>query len=221
MKLTTWNCRRGPLNEKIAALDDLRSDILVLTEASPPRTATPDILWFGERRYGVAIVARPPYRVQRLRHSAVPCVYPVRVSGPQTFTLFGIWTWQAPTYKQALINGLDAYVRLPKPWVIAGDFNGNIGFDRPRARTKWSDCFARLEAQGLVSAFHAHTGTNHGAELVPTHYFLTHRDRPFHIDYCFIPEAWLPQLQDVTIAPYEKYASLSDHRPVSFALRTS
>ena len=219
MKLTTWNCRRGQLDARIAALDELRADILVLTEASPPRKPSANICWFGDGRYGVAIVAQPPYRIEQIEHSAVPCVYPVRISGPQTFTLFGVWTWQAPTYKKALVNGLDAYTHLPKPWVIAGDFNGNVGFDRPRAKTKWRDCFSRLEAEGLVSAFHAHTATDHGAELVPTHYFLTHRDRPFHIDYCFIPETWVSQLEDVTIAPFEEYSSLSDHRPVSLALR--
>ena len=117
------------------------------------------------------------------------------------------------------MNGLDAYQHLPKPWVFAGDFNGNVSFDRPRARTKWSDCFSRLEAEGLVSVFHAHTGTVHGQEDVPTHFFLTHRDRPFHIDYVFIPETWLPRLQSVTIAAFDEYASLSDHRPITFVLR--
>lgn len=221
MKITTWNCRRGPLDEKIAALDGLESDIIVLTEASRPKRSTRSVTWFGDRRYGVAIVARSPYRMRAIKPLTVPCVYPVSVSGPEAFTLFGVWTWPAPSYKQALINGMAAYSHLPKPWVFAGDFNGNVAFDRPRAKTKWQDCFTQLESEGLISAFHAKTGTDHGKEEIPTHYFLTRRERPFHIDFCFIPQAWLSRLEHVYIAPFEEFATLSDHRPVSITLGSS
>lgn len=97
-------------------------------------------------------------------------------------------------------------------------FNGNVCFDRPRGRTTWRDCFARLEREGLVSAYHSHSGAVPGSEPVPTHYFLTHQDKPFHLDYCFIPTAWTQRLERVTIAPFDEFKTLSDHRPVTVSI---
>jgi exodeoxyribonuclease-3 len=218
MRIVTWNCRRGPLATKRAALSSYDADILVLTEASRPAVAESDVAWFGERRFGVAVIARPPFRLAPVQSLSVPCVYPISVVGPESFTLLAVWTWAAPTYRQALLAGLHAYAHLPTPWVVAGDFNGNVCFDRPRQRVKWRDSFELLESVGLVSAYHTFANVIPGQEPVPTHYFLTHRDRPFHIDYCYIPAVWVDRLVNVSIAPFEEFASLSDHRPVSIAI---
>ena len=83
---------------------------------------------------------------------------------------------------------------------------------------KWRDSFDLLEDAGCVSAYHAFTGVPHGEEPIATHYFLTRRERPFHIDFCFVPRAW--QLDDVSIASFEEFASLSDHRPITTTFRT-
>lgn len=218
--MVTWNCRRGPLAAKRAALAGLDADIVVLAEAPRPSAAESDVVWFGEKKYGVAVIARPPFRLTSISQAAVPCVYPVRVDGPEAFTLLAVWTWPAPTYRHALMNGLLAYENLPMPWVVAGDFNGNVCFDTPRRKVKWRDSFERLEAAGLVSAYHTFANAIPGEEPVPTHYFQTHRDAPFHIDYCYIPAGWVDRLDSVRIAPFEEFASLSDHRPISITIRT-
>jgi hypothetical protein len=93
MRIATWNCARGPLAAKRAALDALGPDVVVLTEASQPVSNQTDALWFGDGQFGVAIYARPPFTVRELPSSrVVPCVYPVAISGPTSFTLFGVWT---------------------------------------------------------------------------------------------------------------------------------
>jgi hypothetical protein len=131
-------CARSS-REKTSALDALDPDIVVLTEAPVPGPDMPDVLWFGERRLGVAIYAKPPFRVMRTRQvRPIPCVYPAKVTGPTAFTIFGVWTWPAPTYKAAFLNGLNAYGHVRGPRVFAGDFNGNVDFDKTRGRTKWS-----------------------------------------------------------------------------------
>jgi endonuclease/exonuclease/phosphatase family metal-dependent hydrolase len=221
MRITTWNCRRGPLAAKRAALEALDADIVVLSEAPRPSDAETDVLWFGDTKLGVAVIARPPFRLAPIARADVPCVYPVSVDGPEKFTLLAVWTWAAPSYREALMNGLLAYAHLPKPWVVAGDFNGNVCFDPPRRKLKWRDSFDRLEAAGLVSAYHTFSGAVLGKEPVATHYFLTHRDKPFHIDYCYIPGEWTARLENVRIAPFDEYASLSDHRPITVTIRTS
>ena len=219
MRIVAWNCRRGPLAVKRAALAALDADVVVLSEAPRPKAAEPDLLWFGTGKFGVAVAAREPFRVTPFPQQIVPCVYPVAVDGPERFTLLAVWTWPAPSYREALMNGLLAYHDLPRPWVVAGDFNGNVCFDRPRQKLKWRDSFDRLEAAGLVSSYHTFAGATPGAEPVPTHYFRTHRDEPFHIDYCYVPAAWMDRVESVDIAPFEAFASLSDHRPITVTVR--
>jgi endonuclease/exonuclease/phosphatase family metal-dependent hydrolase len=216
MRIATWNCARGPLAAKRAALAALAPDIVVLTEASQPSAEQGDVLWFGEGRFGVAFYARPPFKLRAFRTSrCVPCVYPVAVTGPIQFTLFGVWTWPAPTYKKAFINGFDAHERLTGPAVVAGDFNGNVDFDRPRGRVTWAQCFDRLHARGLVSAYHA--DRPYGKEPDATHYFQWKVDRPFHLDYCFVPRQW--SIDAVSIGSYADWSRLSDHRPVTVDVR--
>jgi endonuclease/exonuclease/phosphatase family metal-dependent hydrolase len=216
LRIATWNCARGPLAKKRAALERLDPDIVVLSEAPRPRDEEQDVLWFGDGPLGVAMYARAPWSVHKLRRSRiVPCVYPVGVDGPISFTLFGVWTWPAPTYKDALINGLDAHERVKGLRVFAGDFNGNVDFDKPRSRKKWAHCFERLTTSGLVSAYHG--DRPFGGELDPTHYFLWKEQRPFHLDYCFVPRRWT--IESVSVGSYVEWSTLSDHRPVCVRVR--
>jgi len=219
MRIITWNCARGPWSLKNRALDTLRSDIAVITEA-PRAVADFGLPWFGQpsARNGKTIVTAPDYSVEIIPTvEGAPCVTPVRITGPQSFTLLAIWTWPAAPYKnyrEPLLAGLRAYRRLPPPFVIAGDFNGNTSFDkRPKSRIKWSHCFAAVEEFGVVSAYHNFFGAAYGAETHPTQYQTRNANKPFHLDYVFVPTAWRGAIRGVCVPPYEEFA-LSDHRPV-------
>src|SRR5689334_16366826 len=211
-RIVTWNCARGPFAKKRAAIEQLDPDIVVLSEAARPGGNDRGVHWFGDGSLGVAMYAREPWSIRPLRSSRkVPCVYPVAVEGPLSFTLFGVWTWPAPSYRAALFNGLVAHERIRGTRAFAGDFNGNVDFDKPRSRIKWSHCFERLASSGLVSAYHR--DRPFGREPDPTHYFLWKQHRPFHLDYCFVPHSWT--IERVTVGTFADWASLSDHRPVS------
>ena len=215
MRITTWNCARGPFAIKRTALDHLESDIVVLTEAPRPKAGDSDVHWFGKGSLGIAMYAARPFTIHRTHdRKSTADVYPVAVRGPVSFTLVGVWTHPTPNYRKPLLDGLAACARCPGPWVVAGDFNGNVKFDTPRRKASWRQCFDTLGARGLVSAYHEHTGIalGHDAEL-PTHYFQWKRDRPFHLDYCLVPRIW--RIEAVTIGSYDDWATLSDHRPVT------
>jgi len=222
VRIATWNCARGPLASKRAALDRLAPHIGILTEASRPESTGADVLWFGEGSYGVALYAVKPFRIREVFDtSIVPCVYPVAVEGPVSFTLFGVWTWPKRTYPkrtymEALLNGLAAHARCPGPWVVAGDINGNVG--RPRVGPKWKYCFERLAEKGLVSAYHSHAQVPYGQEKHPTHYYRWKENNPFHVDYCFLPADWA--IEAVAVEPYADWSMLSDHCPISVDVRT-
>jgi endonuclease/exonuclease/phosphatase family metal-dependent hydrolase len=41
-----------------------------------------------------------------------------------------------------------------------------------------------------------------------------HEDKPYHVDYIFIPREWAPRLRAVEVGGYEQWSKLSDHCPV-------
>jgi Endonuclease/Exonuclease/phosphatase family len=220
MRIVAWNCCRGPLDRKIAALETLSPDVTVLPEAIQPAKESKQLLWFPSTASSLGIQVRSggDYRLRRLRTADLPnCVVPIRVSGPVNFNLLAVWTWPAPSYIKAFENGLSAYSRLlhPGPTVVAGDFNGNPVFDKRRRRIKrWTTAFAELEEAGLVSAYHYIHKVTFGEELHATHHFLRNPDRGFHIDYCFIPGEWANRKLKVQVVSGSEWSLLSDHFPL-------
>ena len=65
-----------------------------------------------------------------------------------------------------------------------------------------------------MSAYHEWNAEAHGREKTPTYYFLWKEDRPYHIDYCFVPRNWLPRVRHVEIGSFDAWKSHSDHRPL-------
>jgi endonuclease/exonuclease/phosphatase family metal-dependent hydrolase len=102
-----------------------------------------------------------------------------------------------------------------QPTVILGDFNANACWDgeHPQDRN-FSALAARLTKLGLVSAYHAFFREEFSSETRPTFFLYRHRDKPFHLDYCFIPRAWLPRLRKVTVGRHATWSGASDHMPL-------
>ncbi len=225
MRIVTWNCCRGPFDRKMAALESLRPDIAVIAETMAPEAQTDRLRWFPSNvsRLGLQVRAFNGYRLAPVRKASAElpnCVSPVRVMHDDCgaeFSLLAVWTWPAPSYSRAFLNGLAAYARLLRrgPAVVAGDFNGSPFFDRPTARIKrWRTGFEQLHAAGLVSAYHLHHRVAYGEEADATHHFLRRPERPFHIDFCFVPRAWAEQGLAVQLVNEEPWPRLSDHFPL-------
>lgn len=220
MRIVAWNCCRGPIPKKIAALEALQPDVAVIAEALAPDKESDQLLWFPSNasRLGIQVRAFGTHTLRRLKRAELPnCVVPVRVNGAVPFNLLAVWTWPAPSYTKAFLNGLSAYARLLQrgPTVVAGDFNGSPAFDKPTQRIKWwTDGFSRLHDAGLVSAYHQFNGVAFGGEAHATHHFLRKPERPFHIDFCFVPRSWAEKRLVAQIAAGPEWCALSDHFPL-------
>ena len=219
MRIVTWNCCRGPLEKKLAALSSLSPDLAIIAESSKPVGESSQNLWFpsGVSKLGIHVKAWGLYQLERLPIADLPnCVVPVRVTGPKNFYLLAVWTWPAPSYIKAFMNALAAYSDLFEKGqvVIAGDFNGNPIFDKPGTRLKWGDAFSSLSERGLVSAYHHANTESYGGESHATHHFQRKTERPFHIDFCFVPKSWTEDGFQSYIASGENWSTLSDHFPL-------
>ena len=64
----------------------------------------------------------------------------------------------------------------------------------------------------MTSAYHAGRNCKHGEEPDPTFYLHGKVDKPFHIDYVFIPKTWAAGSVSAAVGTFD--ATLSDHCPL-------
>ncbi len=223
MRLLTWNCAKGRIDAKAPRLDPLAADIVVLQECARPDTASDRCLWFGDNpRQGIAILVSEGFKLAAIpaRADVPPYTIPVSVRGPHgTFLVLAVWSKKARAhpYIEGVVEAIEAYRDLIEamPTIVIGDLNSNAIWDRQHPVThNHSTLVARLADLGMTSAYHAYSGEPHGAESTYTFYFRKNAEKPFHIDYCFVPSAWLPGLKHVGIGNYADWHDVSDHRPL-------
>lgn len=223
MRLLTWNCGKGRIDAKAPRLDALAADITVLQECARPDTTSDRCLWFGDNpRVGIAILLREGLAAVALPARAdVPSyTIPISVQGPHgALLVLAVWSKKAPKhpYVEGVVEAIDRYSDLIRemPTVVIGDLNSNAIWDRQHPIThNHTALVTRLADLGLASAYHAHYGEAHGAESMHTFYLHRKAEKPFHIDYCFIPSAWLPGLKHVEVGSYADWSDVSDHRPL-------
>ncbi|MEO8140566.1 MAG: endonuclease/exonuclease/phosphatase family protein [Gemmatimonadota bacterium] len=222
VRLVAWNCCGGPLERKLAALETLAPDIAVIPECPRLPPSRGRIFWIGSNpRKGLGVVARPPWRIYRAtsRRDLPSYIYPLRVSGPESFLLWAVWACNigADRYVRGMHRAVDSSRRLFRsaPSVMLGDFNSNSIWDHehPPDRSH-SALVQKLAALGLASSYHALHGEPHGAESRPTFFEYRHAHRPYHIDYCFLPASWSSRIAGVALGSHAEWAQQSDHMPI-------
>jgi endonuclease/exonuclease/phosphatase family metal-dependent hydrolase len=141
------------------------------------------------------------------------------VTRPTNFVLIAVWSKgrQKHPYVKGVVRAVELYrdVFLQHWTVLIGDLNSSVIWDssHPEGLNR-SSLVKRLSEFGLVSSYHVFHREAHGQETQPTYYFQWNRQRPYHIDYCFIPKAWSPKLQRVEVGSYMEWKDWSDHRPL-------
>ncbi len=156
-------------------------------------------------------------------------IAPVLVNGPVGHHLLAVWAMNEKaqvTFKsKPPASQLHQMVRLhrttlKKPTVVAGDFNNNPIFHRNDPNHDMLELVALLDAHDLVSAYHAFTGLEHGdPREAPTRFQVDPigQEVGHHVDYCFVPSAWIPALRSVQIGQRDtwiKSLRFEEHVPV-------
>jgi exodeoxyribonuclease-3 len=229
MRIVAWNCRMGFANKR-ELLYNLRPDIAVISECSHDSMLVCkqdgfDSCWWGENKNkGLGVLARRPWALDCVgRRGLQPrqrWIAPVEVKGPLEFLLLAVWAGRVGDDKETNYVGQihEAVVRHPnwfagaRPTVICGDFNSNTIFDHGRKRLTHSRLVQLLADRGLVSAYHSFFSEDQGKESRPTHYFWCREERPFHIDYIFLPVIW--GIRTCTVGTYKSWRPASDHVPI-------
>jgi len=214
-----------------------KPDIVVIPECEhPDKLLFPanikqpkDILWFGKNRNkGLAIISYSRYRFTVLpeHNQDLQMIIPIAVKGGDVdFNLFAVWAnnpedpegqyveqvWKAVHHYDKLISGSNA--------ILVGDFNSNTIWDRKYREGNHSNVVNHLESRGIFSSYHSYYKQKQGTEKHPTLYMYRHKDKPYHIDYCFMSAGMMKKLKSVEVGEYKSWSGYSDHVPVIVTLK--
>jgi endonuclease/exonuclease/phosphatase (EEP) superfamily protein YafD len=242
MRIVVWNCKMA-LSRKRHHLYALRPDIAVIPECSQRclKLCLQDGFegrWFGNNpRKGLGVLVAKPFHIVRAQKPRSSWVVPLSITestggstsgSPRDFLLIAVWTMPVPgshvksyigQLHQAIVNNPQWFVG--KPAIVAGDFNSNKFWDRRSETRNHSAVVSLLEKRRLASAYHHFFSELQGEETQPTYYFYHHKNRPYHIDYVFLPHHWVAQIQSVEVGSHAAWSKLSDHVPISVDVNAS
>jgi len=146
---------------------------------------------------------------------------PIKVVGHTNFNVLAVWTMKHKNTERSYIGQVYQALNLYEDFVrnrdtiIIGDFNSNKQWDNNPPRIgNHSAVVKMLKDMNLVSIYHEMCDEDHGSETQHTYFMSKKMERPYHIDYCFVPESWVARVKDFKISDFEEYKSLSDHVPI-------
>ncbi len=231
MRIITWNCNMA-FRKKANFILPYQPDILVVPECEHPdklkfdiETPKPnDILWFGtNQNKGLGIFSYSDYTFQVLHiyNPEFKMIIPIKVlNGNHYFILFAVWANHPNDpdgqYIEQVWKAIHSYDKLIKSTktVLVGDFNSNSIWDKPRRVSNHSNVVKHLAEKGIYSSYHLYHKQTQGKEEHPTLYMYRHKDKPYHIDYCFISKDFVKKLKSVEIGDYDSWIQYSDHVPL-------
>ena len=227
LRLITWNCRSGSIGRRLSELAEFNADLIFLQECGPPDDQAAASVVRSHTINGrkhVALMARPPCRCvpSATTMGGGRAAIAARVVAPIDFRVAGIWA-QGPRYVDDVLLTLRAEKEAisRQPTVVLGDLNSGARLGRRASPTRHH---ARVldvcRELGLVSAYHAFHRVAAGAEAHATYFHQFKRGRPWHIDFCFVPQAWMPGLVNVAVIDGRRWARRSDHRPLVVEIDT-
>ena len=231
MKLITWNCQ-GAFRKKAKIILEFNPDILVVQECECPEklifnnsTIKPnDFLWFGDNQHkGLGVFSFGNFKFELLEEYSpeFKIVTPIKVSYNENyFVLFAIWAnntqdknnqyieqvWKAINHYDEILN--------TEMVILTGDLNSNKIWDRKNRIGNHSEVVCRLESKKIFSIYHKYFNEEQGKETKPTFYLQRNKNKPYHIDYCFVSERLIEKFKEIEIGAYENWIEHSDHSPL-------
>jgi len=226
LRLVTWNCRSGSVAGRLDDLRVLAPDIVFLQECDPASDGHAAGVVCSrsiKTRKGIALCAAHSCRcrARTLLAGSGRAAIAVTVSQPIRFTAIGVWA-QATHYADDVMRTLRAHASVVRgaPAVVFGDFNSGTSLTRSatssRHHQRLVEAFAAL---GLVSAYHAFHRVDHGGEHDATYFHQFNAAKPWHIDFCFVPQSWVSRIVNVAVIDGAEWRRRSDHLPLLVDVR--
>lgn len=215
MKIISWNCN-GKFREKYKDIIKLNADIYVVEECEEPEKYgyaefADNYLWVGEKpAKGVGLFANKGVSIKNNNWPNYHMRNFLSVNINGDFDLLCVWACK-PYIEEYCIYQAVHREKYSADMVIIGDFNSNKIWDKEHGSRSHSVVVEELKDIGLVSAYHYVTGEEQGCESKNTFYLYRHKDKGYHIDYCFANPENIKKFQILSGEYWIKY---SDHIPI-------
>ena len=231
MKIITWNCNMA-YRKKANMMLMHKPDIVIVPECEHPdklkfgpEVLLPnDIFWFGNNRNkGLGVFSYTDYKFELsdIHNPDFRTIVPLRVTNKKNkFTLFAIWAnnpqdrgheyvgqiWKAINFYSGLLRN--------KKTMLVGDFNSNTIWDKPRREGNHSTVVELLARKGIHSTYHKFFNQKQGQEEHSTLFMYRHKDKSYHLDYCFASNDFINKLSNVEVGTHNDWSKHSDHTPL-------
>ena len=182
------------------------------------------IYWHGNNIHkGIAVISFNDAEVTpKSNHSEeykyiVP--FELRI-GNKKINLFCVWAMDHKTesikrYIGQVWGAVNYYSDdLDEPSILIGDLNSNAIWDTKKRIGNHTDVVNFLRSKRMSSVYHTCNDCRHGEENDPTLFLLKKESKPYHIDYCFVPDSMLSNQTKISIGEYSDWIRLSDHMPI-------
>lgn len=218
---------------KSAILDEFIPDVAIIQECESEEVLLAkkstiqynEHIWVGKNKNkGLGIMSFGSFHVEKLDHNEeFEYVVPVRVFTDKIeFFLLAIWTQMvngdiSQSYVVQAANAFNYYKNLlgKENILIIWDFNSNSIWDSDSPKEYTHRQMVELLAENnIVSVYHSNFQEEHGKEKTPTLYFTKNKDKPYHIDYFFIKQALLKNIEKYQVWDHDSYIGKSDHMPL-------
>ena len=231
MRIITWNCNMA-FRKKYQQILPFKPDLLVLQECEHIDKLNDaleamdyyQIIWHGINLHkGLAIISFNNIDIELASdfNQDFDFVLPIKFKPKQKWVnLFNVWAmpnkvqpsksyvgqiWSAANYYKATL-------RQASIWI--GDFNSNAIWDKQRRVGNHSDVVKLFNANEIESIYHKQFEIEHGQERHPTLYLLKKKEKPYHMDYCFLSNTLMNDKTKIKIGHYENWIKWSDHMPL-------
>ena len=230
MKIISWNCKMR-FRDDIDRVCDLKPDLLIIPESEKinligrfklESNGVSDSCWVGDNpNKGLAIFTFNNFKIKLFRDYVDKYKYilPVTIIKDSiSYKVIAVWAKKTGKikYTQQLISALREYENFINNGniIICGDFNSNLYWKRSGIDNNHQEILNILDSKKIYSSYHNYYKEKQGRESKATYYHYHKKDRPFHIDFCFLSESLLAKVKNIKILKYDDWINSSDHVPI-------
>ena len=226
MKIVSWNAN-GKFREKIKLFSPSDIDVMVVQECEKTEKSDEayksngwEYQWVSENKHrGLGVFVPKGKECIPLDWKISECKYFLPVSVSENITVVGVWAMGGRSKSVSYAGQITCFLKNHIDTIsssrtfLVGDFNSNAIWDKRHRVANHTKNNNRLAEVALKSLYHVIENEEQGKETKPTFFLYRNREKPYHMDYFYVPEI-LMEYATIEVGSQDKWLKFSDHMPL-------